>query len=180
MTKPPVLILPGVGDSGPEHWQSLWEASDPTFRRVAQRDWDHPELGEWLETLQRCIAECPIPPVLVAHSLACALVAHWVQRFGRGVHGALLVSPPDVDSPAHTPPEARSFSPIPLLRFPFPSIVVASTNDPYVELGRAEWFARSWGSRFVAVPQAGHINASSGLGVWADGRKLLDDLLRGA
>ena len=174
---PAVFILPGLGNSGPDHWQSLWEASDPRLRRVTQRDWDHPELSEWLETLQQHIAACQTPPVLVAHSLACALVAHWVERFGKGVRAALLVSPSDVDSPTRTPPETRSFSPIPLLHFPFPSIVVASTNDPYVELDRAEFFARSWGSRFVIVPQAGHINASSGLGEWEEGNKLLQELL---
>jgi uncharacterized protein len=118
--------------------------------------------------------------VLVAHSLACEVVAHWVKSFGRGVKAALLVSPADVDSPAHTPAEERSFGPIPLVRFLFPSIVVASTNDPYVELERAELFAKSWGSRFVAVSQAGHINASSGLGEWLEGKRLLQELLRAA
>lgn len=178
MTNTPVLILPGHGDSGPEHWQSLWEAADPRFRRVVQRDWENPERADWLETLHRHIAGCETAPVLVAHSLACALVAHWVKSFGRGVKAALLVSPADVDSPAHTPAEVRSFGPIPLVRFPFPSIVVASTNDPYVELERAELFAKSWGSRLVAVPQGGHINASSGLGEWSEGKRLLEELLR--
>jgi uncharacterized protein len=173
-----VLILPGLGDAGPEHWQSMWEASDPAFRRVVQRDWDNPELAEWLETLRRYVDDCGAPPVLVAHSLACSLVAHWVKTFGHGIKAALLVSPSDVDSPAHTPAEARSFSPMPLVRFPFPSIVVASTNDPYVTLARAEFFAKSWGSGFVTIAQAGHINARSGLGEWAEGKKLLQDWLR--
>lgn len=176
MTNAPVLIVPGLGGSGPAHWQSLWAASDPAFCRVVQRDWAQPDLAEWLATLHRHIAGCEAAPVLVAHSLACSLVAHWVQRFGQGVAAALLVSPSDVDSPAHTPTEVRGFSPIPLVRFPFPSIVVASTNDPRVEFERAEFFARSWGSRFVAVSGAGHINDRSGLGEWAEGRKLLQEL----
>ena len=176
MTNAPVLIVPGLGGSGPEHWQSLWEASDPAFRRVVQRDWANPDLEEWLETLHRHIAACEVAPVLVAHSLACSLVAHWVKRFGRGVKAALLVSPSDVESPAHTPSKVRGFSPIPLVRFPFPSIVVASTNDPRVAFERAEFFARSWGCRFVAVSGAGHINESSGLGEWAEGKKLLQEL----
>ncbi len=180
MTNTPVLILPGLGDSGPEHWQSLWESSDPAVLRVVQRDWENPKLAEWFETLHRYIAGSGAAPVLVAHSLACLLVAHWVKRFGRGVKAALMVSPSDVDSPARTPAEVRSFSPIPLVRFPFPSIVVASTNDPYVELERAELFAQSWGSRFVVVSQAGHLNASSGLGEWLEGKNLLRELLSAA
>jgi predicted alpha/beta hydrolase family esterase len=177
MTNTPVLILPGYGDSGPEHWQSFWERSDPSFRRVAQRDWDYPELAEWLPTLHRYITSCETPPVLVAHSLACSLVAHWVKQFGQGVKAALLVSPADVESPLHTSDEVRSFSPIPLVRFPFPNILVASSDDPFVDLGRAELFARSWGSRLVVLPQAGHINASSGFGEWPEGKKLLNELL---
>lgn len=180
MTNPPVLVVPGLGGSGAGHWQSVWESANPALRRVVQRDWSNPDLAEWLETLHRHITACEIAPVLVAHSLACSLVAHWVKTFGRGVKAALLVSPSDVESPAHTPDIVRSFSPIPLVRFPFPSIVVASTNDPRVGLERAQFFARSWGSRFVAVSAAGHINESSGLGEWAEGKKLLQELLRAA
>lgn len=177
MTNTPILTLPGLGGSGPEHWQSLWEATNPVFRRVVQRDWENPDLTDWLETLQSHIAACEVAPVLVAHSLACSLVAHWVKKYGCGVKAAMLVSPSDVESPAHTPAEVRSFSPIPLIHFPFHSVVVASTNDPRVELDRAEFFAKSWGSRFVAIPQAGHINASSGLGEWLEGKALLQELL---
>ena len=176
MTITPVLVLPGYGDSGPGHWQSLWEAEDPACRRVVQRDWMLPRLEDWLDTLARHVAECEGPPVLVAHSLACSLVAHWVTRSEGGVKGALLVAPADVDSPAHTPEEVRDFSPVPLVRFPFPSIVVASSDDPYVSLERAETFARAWGSRLVRIGAAGHINADSGHGEWPEGRRLLDEL----
>ena len=176
MTTTPVLVLPGYGDSGPEHWQSLWEAEDPACRRVVQRDWMLPRLEDWLDTLARHVTECEAPPVLVAHSLACSLVAHWVTRAEGGVKGALLVAPADVDSPAHTPDEVRGFSPVPLVRFPFPSIVVASSDDPFSPLARAELFARSWGSRFVVLERAGHINADSGFGVWPQGRMFLRDL----
>ena len=99
MSSPSVLLLPGYGDSGPEHWQSLWELADPRLRRVAQRDWLEPQLDEWLLTLDREVSACLTPPVLVAHSLGCILVAHWVKRTGRTVAGALLVAPVDVDAP---------------------------------------------------------------------------------
>ena len=178
MTTTPVLVLPGYGNSGPEHWQSLWEAEDPACRRVVQRDWMLPRLEDWLDTLARHVAECEAPPVLVAHSLACSLVAHWATRAEGGVKGALLVAPADVDSPAHTPDEVRGFSPVPLVRFSFPSIVVASSDDPYVSVERAQTFARAWGSRFVVIEAAGHINTDSGHGDWPEGRQLLDELRR--
>jgi predicted alpha/beta hydrolase family esterase len=194
----PILILPGYADSEPEHWQSHWERADSACRRVVQDDWLEPRLTDWLSTLERYVRACESPPVLVAHSLACALVAHWatravVGRPGRAVEGrpgravaarpgvakakgALLVAPADVDCGERTPEEVRNFSPIPLVRLPFPSIVVASTDDPFVTLTRAADFARAWGSRLITLPNAAHLNAAAGYGPWPEGRALLDDL----
>lgn len=178
MTPPPVLVLPGYGNSGPQHWQSRWEASDPRLRRVQQHDWLEPRLDDWLAELDRAVAACETPPVLAAHSLACALVAHRAQRGGHGIRGALLVAPPDVDALAVVLDSVQSFRPVPLVRLPFPSIVVASDDDLYVTSERAQAFARAWGSRFVALSGAGHINADSGFGEWPEGRALLDELVR--
>jgi hypothetical protein len=176
MARTPVLILPGYADSGPDHWQSHWERADPACRRVVQDDWLQPRLEDWLATLERYVAECTAPPVLAAHSLGCALVARWAERTRATARGALLVAPADVDSPAHTPDEVRSFSPIPLVRLPFPSIVVASTDDPFVKPERAAAMARAWGSRLVTLEHAGHVNADAGFGPWPEGKRLLDEL----
>jgi predicted alpha/beta hydrolase family esterase len=174
---PPVLILPGLGGSGPEHWQTHWEMQHPDFIRVEQRDWDNPKRDAWIATLDRAIAKQAEPPLLVAHSLACALVAHWAARHARSVFGALLVAPSDVDSQAHTPPEVRGFSPMPLQRLPGKTIVVASADDPYVDIARAEQFAKAWGARFVNAGASGHINSASGLRDWPAGQKLLAELV---
>ncbi len=179
IARTPVLILPGYADSGPDHWQSHWERADPACRRVVQDDWLEPRRDDWLATLERYAAECVAPPVLVAHSLACALVAHWAARPGSAAKGALLVTPADVDSPLRTPEEVRSFSPIPLVRLPFPSIVVASTDDPFASLERATAFATAWGSRLVTLERAGHVNADAGFGPWPEGRRLLAELVAG-
>ena len=85
-----------------------------------------------------------------------------------------------MDSPAYTPDEVRSFSPIPLVRFPFPSVVEASTDDPYSTMDRAGLFARAWGSRLVTLSRAGHINADAGFGYWPEGRALLRELIEPA
>ena len=175
-TPEPVLILPGYGDSGPQHWQSRWEAADPACRRVVQRDWLRPALGDWRPVLDAAIAECDRPPILVAHSLGCALVAHWAESARRPVAAALLVAPVDVDMVALIDDAVASFAPVPMTPLPFRSIVVASTDDLYVTAERAEAFARAWGSRFVTVGAAGHINADSGYGEWSEGRQLLAEL----
>ena len=171
-----VLVLPGYGDSGPAHWQTLWEARHG-YTRVVQADWLAPRRDDWVRTLEHAVRHAPAPVTLVAHSLGCILVAHWarsgtVERVG----GALLVAPPDVDEIHHLLPEVESFAPVPLDRLPFRSIVVASSTDPYVTADRARGMADGWGATFVDLGDAGHVNAESNLGDWPDGHRLLDQL----
>lgn len=172
----PVLILPGIGNSGPQHWQTLWEQRDSHFQRVNQRDWLRPVCDEWAGVLDGAVRACLSAPVLVAHSLACLLVAHWASRSKRAIHGALLVAIPDPDAPGF-PADARGFAPVPLCPFPFPSIVVASTDDSFGSLAHAKHCAAAWRSDFVEIGAAGHINADSGIGDWNQGYALLQRLL---
>src|SRR5438270_3790462 len=142
----PVLTIPGLWNSGPQHWQTYWEARHPSFRRVQQRDWDHPDRSEWVANLEMAVTDSDSPPVLAAHSLGCVLVAQWAQDCGgQGVLGAFLVAPSDAEAPDY-PVEGRSFASVPRSRLPFPSIVVASTDDEYVTISRASTFADFWGS----------------------------------
>ncbi len=173
-----MLILPGLGDSGLSHWQTLWQLSTPGARRVEQLDWDHPVLPEWIDRLQDAVVEAPSPVVLVAHSLACVLVTHWARSGAAGrVAAAMLVAPADVESEARTPPHSWGFAPIPRDPLPFPTLVVASSDDSYVEIERAREFASSWRARLVEIGRAGHINGNSGLGAWPEGRRLLNEML---
>ena len=170
----PVLIVPGIGGSGPEHWQSRWQALEPSYRRVQMPDWDRPELEGWLSALSAAVLAAPTPPVLVAHSLGCLTVAHWAARGGRA-RAALLVAVPDPRGPEF-PPEASSFEPLPLTPIPFPTLVVASQNDSYGSFEFAAGCAKAWGSELSDIGNAGHINADSGLGDWSAGRQLLAGL----
>jgi len=163
-----VLILPGLGNSGPAHWQTLWQ-TEHGYRRVEQDDWDQPKLRDWLSNLHTAVSAASGGVVLVAHSLACSLVAHYAKTHPERVLGAFLVSPADVDSKRCTPEETRCFSPIPITALPFPAHVVASTDDPYVDVARAEFFAASWGAGFTDIGRCGHINSNSGLGAWPEG-----------
>ncbi len=170
-----VLILPGIQGSGPGHWQSLWERQDPRVRRVQQRDWNAPRLEDWLQALEAAAADAGGPVVLAAHSLGCLLGAHWAARTWRTVRGALLVAPPDPDGPAF-PAAAASFVPVPERPLPFPSVVVASRDDPYGSMDYARRQAAVWGGELVDLGERGHINAESGLGDWPEGRALLQAL----
>ncbi len=173
-----VLIVPGLFNSGPEHWQSLWSNRHPEYYRVQQSDWETPRCSDWVRTLAASILEIEGPVVLAAHSTACATVAHYAVKHCNGngqVVGALLVGPSDTEAASY-PVGPTGFGPMPLDRLPFPSIVVASTDDPYVTLERARLFASSWGSRLITLESAGHINAASGYGMWPEGEKLLEEL----
>jgi predicted alpha/beta hydrolase family esterase len=173
---PPVLFVPGWKNSGPGHWQTLWQASEPGWDRVMQRDWERPGPVAWLAALDERVSECTSRPVLVGHSLGAIAIVKWAAiRRGRAA-GAFLVAPADVEAFA-CPSELRPFAPIPRRPIPFPVHVVASHDDPYVTPVRAAEFARSWGASFTDIGSAGHINIDSGHGPWPEGRVLLDALL---
>ncbi len=182
MREAKVFILPGLGNSGPEHWQSYWERSNPTFKRIIQAEWDTPDCQDWVATLDQAIAASDEKLVLVGHSSSCALVGHWAS-FAKNtaqikkVKGALLVAPSDAE--AHNyPAGTKNFQPMPLQTLPFASIVVASTDDIYVSVARAQFFAQAWGSDFINIGAAGHINSATGLGDWPEGMQLLQALLK--
>lgn len=178
MRQTTMLILPGLGDSGLSHWQTLWQLSVPGASRVEQEDFNTPVLPEWVDSLQEAVVAAPSPVVLVAHSLGCALVAHWARSGATGrVAAAMLVAPADVESEARTPPAAWSMAPLPRDPLPFPTLVVASQDDSYVDIGRAREFAQAWRARLVDIGRAGHINGKSGLGAWPEGRRLLNEFL---
>ena len=172
-----VLTLPGWQGSGPDHWQSRWEALHG-YTRVEQHDWMRPLRGDWTARLQDVVLATPQPVLLVAHSLGCLLATWWAAHAGevaQRVAGALLVAPPEIERddlrqqiPGWAPP-AR-------LRLPFRSIVVASTDDPFGRTEYASQLAQDWGAAFYSVGPCGHINADSGLGDWAEGHELLRSL----
>ncbi|PWC57119.1 alpha/beta hydrolase [Azospirillum sp. TSH7] len=179
MTQPTILVLPGLGNSGPDHWQTWLEGRLPALTRVDLGDWDAPEPDRWVERLDHAVRSDPGPVVLVAHSLSCILVARWATA-GDAAHkvaAALLVAPPDVESPGTVPVEACRFAPVLADPLPFPTVVVGSRSDPYCSAARACGFAALWGADFIDAGEAGHINAESGHGPWPMGETLLKDML---
>lgn len=167
----PVLVLPGFGNSGPGHWQTLWEERHPAWRRVDLGQWDAPRCEDWVRKLEAAVQRCVAPPVLVAHSLACLLVAHWAGQSSVLIKGAFLVAVPEPASPSF-PATAQGFSPVPMRRLSFPGMVIASRNDSFGSFEHAQRCATAWGSRIVDVGEAGHINADSGIGDWPAGHAL--------
>lgn len=164
-----ILFIPGYQNSGPDHWQSRWQARLSTARRVNQAEWSKPEVAEWTRTLAEAVNEAPRPVVLVAHSLGVATAIQALPLFRRPVAGGFFVAPPDVANPAIRPRHLMTFGPYPREPLPFPSIVIASRNDPYSAFETVEDIAAAWGSLFVDAGESGHINADSGHGPWPEG-----------
>jgi predicted alpha/beta hydrolase family esterase len=171
-----ILTLPGWQGSGPDHWQSRWEALHG-YQRVEQHDWQRPLRGDWSARLEEVLLGCSGPVVLAAHSLGCLLVAAWAahsRNTGR-VQGVLLVAPPDIER-EDIRPLLPGWAPAVRQPLPFPSVLVASEDDPYGSTASAQALAQAWGSRYVSAGAAGHINAESGLGDWPTGLALLQGL----
>src|SRR5450830_710186 len=176
MNATPVLMLPGWQNSGSDHWQSHWQAAHG-YRRVEQHDWLRPLRGDWIARLEDVLLQQKEPAVLVAHSLGCLLVAAWAAH-SRNTHlvsAALLVAPADAER-EELRPVLASWSPIPLQKLPFRSLLVGSRNDPYCSFERAQAFASAWGADLIDAGKLGHINAESGLGAWPQGHALLHPL----
>ncbi len=69
MSRTRVLLLPGRGNSGPDHWQTYWEQAFPNFERVLQSNWETPDVSDWIRNLHEAIARDSRPAIFVAHSL---------------------------------------------------------------------------------------------------------------
>ena len=170
------LIVPGLGNSGPEHWQTFFENSGNNFKRITQQEWDAPVCNDWVAAIDKSVSDYDAASViLIGHSLGCTTIAHWATRYKKKIKGALLVAPSDVEAQEYTFP-AKGFSPMPTKKINFKTIVVASEDDPWVSLERARHFADNWGSEFINIGKAGHINAASGHKEWKEGFNILKRL----
>jgi predicted alpha/beta hydrolase family esterase len=172
------VAVPGLGGSGPQHWQRLWARDDPRFEVVEQDHWDRPRVEPWIERLDAAVHSADRPTVLVAHSLGCHAVARWAQvSDSTPIQAALLVAPPDIEfSVAHGAAAIATFAPVTSAPLPFPAWLAASETDPWA---RREWssqLAEDWGAEFVNLGDCGHVNTESGHGPWRQGLDLLDQV----
>lgn len=170
-----ILIIPGLGNSEPDHWQSRWEAKLSTAHRVEQDDWQVPNLEQWTSRIAEAISASEKPVILLAHSLGVIAAVHAAQQLAARdaldgkIAGAFFVAPPSearITSIAAIDPR---FAPVPTAPLPFPSVLVASRDDPYSSFSEAEDMAYAWGSAIADAGASGHINVASGYGPWPEG-----------
>ena len=175
-----ILTLPGLYNSGPEHWQTRWEQQHPQVHRVMQDNWDQPELTQWLTTLSQRVSLCQQDVIFVAHSLGCILLLHWLAAGKPGlsdschVAGVLLVAPPDAERADFPAPD---FAPVPRNPLTVPGKVVISRDDPWCDAEKAIEWTENWQLPVWDVGNCGHINSESGLGNWDAGWQIVQEWL---
>jgi uncharacterized protein len=179
-----ILIIPGLGGSEPEHWQSRWEAKLPSARRVVQDDWERPELAAWRGRIAEEVECAERPVVLVAHSLGVLAAAHAAPLFAKGangskVKGAFMVAPPSQNILSMFDTVDPAFLAFPSEPLAFPTLLIASRDDKYSSFAESEAFAKVLGAKMVDAGFSGHINSESGHGPWPEGLMCLAAFLKG-
>jgi uncharacterized protein len=169
-----ILVIPGLGGSGPDHWQSRWEAKIPAVRRVVQADWEHPELAAWRARIVEEVERAARPVILVAHSLGVLAAVHAAPLLVKGessgkVKGGFLVAPPSGKALAKMDALDPAFLSLPGNSLPFPALVIASRDDPFSSFADSEDLARALGAELLDAGFSGHINSESGHGPWPEG-----------
>lgn len=155
-----VLVIPGLHDSGPAHWQTWLQQRWRGAVRVQQHDWTRPDLDAWAARIDETLARAgPGPWVAVAHSFGClALARHLVQNAAANpVQAALLVAPA-------SPSKFGLDGLLPSRPLPLDSCMVASGSDPWMSLTEARAWAQAWRCRFIDLGDVGHINVEAGFG----------------
>jgi len=181
-----VLIVPGLREHVPDHWQTLLAAGLSKVRTVPPLEQDKLNCAARVEALDRALHAVDEPVILVAHSAGVMMVAHWAQIFESRcpIKGALLATPADVENsfPAGYPTtdtlRENGWLPIPRRPLPFPSLVAASRNDPLCAFERAQEMARVWGSELEDLGPVGHLNPAAGYGAWPKSMELIRRLDR--
>jgi predicted alpha/beta hydrolase family esterase len=168
------LLVPGLDGSPAPHWQAWWADRDPGSVVVLQDDFAAPDPTGWELRLAMALHATP-GALVVAHSLGAIVAVRAATRWPQlEIGGALLVAPADVERPLDA--RIAAFGPIPRRRLPFPAVVAASRNDPWMSLARARRFAGAWGATLVDLGDAGHVNVESGHGPWPEGVALAEGL----
>jgi len=174
---PRLLVVPGLHDSGPAHWQTWLQRLYRHSLRVQQDDWHTPDLARWSARITRTLNNAgPGPWLVAAHSFGCLALLHHlarqqvlsqqapVGRAGAHIAAVLLVAPAEPDRFGLA--DALPQGPLPVM-----STLVASETDPWMTAASARRWARRWGSHWVNLGDVGHINAEAGFGPLPSARR---------
>ena len=171
MGQPTLLIVPGRGNSGAGHWQTLMAARFSGAHRIEQDNWESLVLETWSQRIDEIVRGLDHRPLLVAHSFGCLAVAHAQITLGTPVGATLFVAPAD---PKRFGLPNRIFRE----RLLQPGFLVASDNDPWMSHDQAIAMADAWGVGHTTLKNGGHINIASGHGYWPFGEAIVERMRR--
>jgi predicted alpha/beta hydrolase family esterase len=182
LERPTIVAVPGLRGGIPDHWQERMAAELPNVRHLPTTGRGDHSLERRVADLQHEVEAARGPVVLVAHSAGVLTTVHWANRYGTGVQGAILATPPVLARPLSSEYPSlvqlaeAGWLPIPGSRLPFPSIVAASRNDDLGDFEDVRGLAEAWGSHLVDLGRVGHLNPASGFGDWRWAEPLLEAL----
>lgn len=177
-----VLFVPGLRDHVEDHWQTHAARDFPGSVTVEPLTEDRLSRAARVAALDAALQAIEGEVVIAAHSAGCLMVTHWAMTPTRPVKAALLATPADVEHPlpsgypSYEDLSSNGWVPIPRQPLPFPTLVVASRNDPLASFERVEGLARDWGAELHDAGAVGHLNPPAGFGPWPDGIKLIERL----
>lgn len=172
-----ILFIPGRDDDAGDHWQSRWQAKLSSARKIPRPERAQPTENDWVGEIAAAVQKAEKPVVLVAHSLGVAAAIQALPLCAGKIAGAFLVSPPDLEAKSAIARQARKYGDYPRDPLPFPSLLIASDNDPHGSLDHAGDLANAWGSLLVEAGSSGHIDATSGHGPWPEGTMVFSQFL---
>ena len=166
---PRLLIIPGLHDSGPAHWQSWLQQQYRDSRRVVQRDFSRGDVQPWSERIRSTLDSAGGGEwIAVAHSFGVLAPArHLAEHPDSPVRQALLVAPADPD-------RFGAAELLPQRRLAIPSTMICSQNDPWMSVANAQRWAGRWGSHLSNLGRVGHINTESGFGPFPLARRWVE------
>ncbi|MDN5642860.1 MAG: alpha/beta hydrolase [Acinetobacter sp.] len=165
------VIVPGVGGSEHDHWQSWLQRQLKSCSRVQQQDWNKPVLHEWVEQFIKTVQAIQEPIQIVAHSFGClttvaALAQH--PELNQNIKNLVLVAPAnparfgDAGFARESQNDYQQY--FHQLKLQVPTQMIISENDPWLNFQDALQLAKAWKIRPKNLGQVGHINVASGFG----------------
>ena len=165
------VIVPGVGGSEHDHWQSWLQRQLKSCSRVQQQDWNKPVLHEWIEQFVKTVQSIQEPIQIVAHSFGClttvaALAQH--PELNQKIKNLVLVAPANParfgDAGFARDSQNNYQQYFHQLKLQAPTQMIISENDPWLNFQDALQLAKAWKIRPKNLGQVGHINVASGFG----------------
>lgn len=180
--RPTVVIVPGLRDETPAHWQPLLAQELAQVVSLPALGRQNIDLAARVAAIDSVVRAITGPVIVVAHSGGAMATAHWLHRTQTRIQGALLATPPTFAKPLGPEyPDMAQFAQqgwlaAPAAPLPCRTIVAVSQNDPLGRYEDVSALARGWGAELLDLGEVGHLNPASGFGPWPAAHALIERL----